>query len=373
MKDLTWKNLPLSVAGLTEYIKTLLEEDFYLKDICVTGEVSDARLSQTGHLYFDLIDTNNSAGIIKCVVWKSLISKLANRPTNQKEFIIWGHLALYLPHGKYQLIVDRAKLVGEGLQSQRFQQLKNRLEAEGLFSQERKKPLPPKPQTIAVITSPQAAAWGDIQRTLKQRHPGLTILLSPCLVQGEEAPASIVTALTRVEKDHRAEVIILSRGGGASDDLSCFNDERVVLSIAHCSIPIITGIGHERDRTLADLVADVAVSTPTAAAQKAVPELSAMIQQERQALLWKRQRLLQATKRDFQRTRQHFQYLKEKLIALHPQKVLERGYAIVRTEEGSIAYETTLLNIGQELLIQLGEGVVKVQVTEITPPPSYPM
>jgi exodeoxyribonuclease VII large subunit len=211
-----------------------------------------------------------------------------------------------------------------------------------------------------VITSPQAAAWGDIQRTLKQRHPGLTILLSPCLVQGEEAPVSIVTALTRVEKDHRAEVIILSRGGGASDDLSCFNDERVVLGIAHCSIPIITGIGHERDRTLADLVADVAVSTPTAAAQKAVPELSAMILQERQALFWKRQRLLQATKRDFQRTHQHFQYLKEKLIALHPQKFLQRGYAIVRTEEFRIAHETTHFSIGQELLIEHSPAQSKI-------------
>ncbi|NJL64017.1 MAG: exodeoxyribonuclease VII large subunit [Methylacidiphilales bacterium] len=228
----------------------------------------------------------------------------------------------------------------------RYKQLKNRLEVEGLFEDERKRNIPLHPQHIAVVTSPTAAAWGDIQRTLRGRYPGLHVLFSPAVVQGEEAPNSIVKAIQRVEKDGRAEVLILSRGGGAVEELACFNDERVVRAVANCKIPVITGIGHQRDESLADLVADVCVHTPTAAAERVIPALTDLynqhlnrvdglfdavrfllgdaedrlqglknrlqrvglnkqVSQEGQKLAWKRQRLLQAISGRLQQSQQH--------------------------------------------------------------------
>ena len=194
-------------------------------------------------------------------------------PAVGEQIIVLGSIRLYPARGEYQLSVWQAIPAGVGLQALRFQQLKNRLTAEGLFDDERKQPLPTHPQTIAVVTSPTAAAWGDIQKTLKSRYPGLQVLFSPATVQGEQAPNSIAKAIQRVEKDGRAEVLILGRGGGAVEELACFNDERVVRAIAECSIPIITGIGHQRDESLADLAADASVHTPTAAAEIVVPSL----------------------------------------------------------------------------------------------------
>jgi exodeoxyribonuclease VII large subunit len=253
---------------------------------------------------------------------------------------------------------------GEGLLALRYRQLRLRLEAEGLFDLERKRSLPTHPQIIAVVTSPAAAAWGDIQKTLKRRYPGLHVLFSPAVVQGEQAPASIVAAIERVEQDNRASVLILARGGGAVEELACFNDERVVRAVANCSIPVITGIGHQRDESLADLVADACVHTPTAAAEQVVPELTELyaqhqqriialnkaleqhletahnqlqklrnrlrrlrldqqIQQQRQLLDWQRQRLVQATTQRFQMADQHCQMLQSKLVALDPESCIK--------------------------------------------------
>jgi exodeoxyribonuclease VII large subunit len=295
---------------------------------------------------------------------------------------------------------------GEGLQALRYRQLRNRLEAEGLFDEARKRSLPYHPRIIGVVTSPQAAAWGDIQRTLRRRYPGLHVLLSPAQVQGELAPGSIVEAIKRVERDGRAQLLILSRGGGSSEDLACFNDERVVRAIADCSIPVLTGIGHQRDESLADLVADACAHTPTAAAELAVPELVTLyaehqqrqralynavnqvledsqnqlqrfkerlqrlplerqLRDEQKAIAQKRQVLLQCTSRYLSQATQHCEFLRQKLATLDPENVLKRGYAVVRKENGTIARSATNLVPGQELQIQLGEGQVKVKVTEI--------
>ena len=167
--------------------------------------------------------------------------------------------------------------LGEGLQALRLQRLKQRLSAEGLFDLERKQALPTHPQTIAVVTSATAAAWGDIQKTLLSRYPGVLVLLSPATFQGETAPNSIERAIERVIIDGRAEVLILARGGGATEDLSCFNSEIVVRAIAECPIPIVIGIGHERDESLADLAADIRATTPTAAAMIVVPDLEDLV------------------------------------------------------------------------------------------------
>lgn len=404
LTDLLIPEAPLSVGGLTDYIQELLEEDEQLRQVWVIGEVSSANQHRSG-VFFTLQDPDTKASI-QCVVWSSQLGKLVQPPLPGEQLIILGSIRLYPQRGQYQLSVWQALPAGEGLQALRFRQLRNRLEAEGLFAPERKRPLPTHPQIIAVVTSPQAAAWGDIQRTLRRRYPGLQVLFSPAQVQGELAPASIAAAIKRVERDGRAQLLILSRGGGASEDLACFNDEQVVRAIADCSIPVVTGIGHQRDESLADLVADAYAHTPTAAAELAVPELATLytehqqrqralheainqvmdasrdrlqhlkerlqrlpiqrqLQNEQKAIAQKRQQLQQATSRRLQQATQHCQFLQQKLATLNPENVLKRGYAVVRLQDGTIARKASNLVPGQELEIQLGEGQLKVKVTEI--------
>ncbi|BAT54241.1 exodeoxyribonuclease VII large subunit [Nostoc sp. NIES-3756] len=391
----------LSVSGLTDYLRLLLEHDEQLRQVWVVGEVSSANNHRSG-LFFTLQDPDGTAAI-KCVAWGGQVAKLAQLPVAGEQLIVLGSIRLYPQRGEYQLTVWQALPAGLGLQALRYQQLKNRLLAEGLFDPQRKRSLPIHPQTIAVVTSPTAAAWGDIQKTLKHRYPGLHVLFSPATVQGEQAPESIVKAIARVERDGRAEVLILSRGGGAVEELACFNDERVVRAVAECSIPVVTGIGHQRDESLVDLVADVCVHTPTAAAETVVPSLAELynqhrqriaalhevllysqtsaenqlqtlrhrlrnlrldkhLQQEAQKLNWQRQQLLQLTLGRSQQAKQHLELLRQKLISLDPKAVLQRGYAVVRQENGAIARTADELAVGDELLIQLGEGEVKVKV-----------
>jgi exodeoxyribonuclease VII large subunit len=394
----------LSVAGLTDYIQELLEQDEQLRQVWVTGEVSSANRHRSG-LFFTIQDPDSKASI-QCVVWTSQLSKLIQLPVSGEQLIVLGSLRVYPQRGQYQLSVWQALPAGEGLQALRYRQLRNRLEAEGLFDEERKRSLPTHPQIIGVVTSPQAAAWGDIQRTLKRRYPGLQVLLSPAQVQGELAPASIVAAIERVERDGRSQLLILSRGGGASEDLACFNDERVVRAIAQCSIPVLTGIGHQRDESLADLVADAYAHTPTAAAELAVPELVTLyaehqqrqravknavtdvldasnhqlqrlqerlgrlplerqLRDEQKAIAKRRQQLMQSTNVRLRQANQHCEFLRQQLATLDPENVLKRGYAVVRRENGTIARTVANLVSGQEVQIQLGEGQVKAKITEI--------
>lgn len=374
----------LSVAGVTSYIQALLEDDSYLRLVWVTGEVSSVSEYRSG-LFFTLCDRDNPV-VIRCVTWNSQREKLVQLPVKGEQLIVLGSIRVYKARGEYQLNVWQALPAGEGLQALRYQQLRSRLDAEGLFDPARKRSLPVHPQTVAVVTSPSAAAWGDIQRTLTQRYPGLRVLLSPALVQGELAAASIARAIERVELDGRADVIILARGGGAVEDLACFNDERVVRAIANCAIPIITGIGHERDESLADLVADKTAHTPTAAAEKAVPDLANLYIQHRQRVrtlieavkqrLYKseaqcqqlkhRLKRLPFTSRSLQRATVQCQMLQEKLAALDPQAVLQRGYAIVKQNDGSLTRSTDGLVPGEELTIKLNRGMLKVKIVDIS-------
>lgn len=394
----------LSVAGLTAYLQALLEQDEQLRQVWLTGEVSSATRYRSG-LFFTLQDPDAQAAI-SCVVWNNQLNRLATVPTAGDQLIILGRIHVHPQRGTYQLIVWQVLPAGEGLRALRYRQLRNRLEAEGLFDPDRKRSLPHHPQTIAVVTSPQAAAWGDIKRTLKRRYPGLRVLFSPALVQGEQAPESIVRAIQRVERDGRAEVLILSRGGGATEDMVCFNDERVVRAIATCKIPVIAGIGHQRDESLADLVADVYAHTPTAAAEQAVPLLAdlfvdhqkrvvslteavseyldsanhhldrlkgrlrglnvdRLIREQVQSIAWRRQRLTQNTHQHMQAAMQHCELLRQKLATLDPNAVLRRGYAVLRQTDGAVARSTADLRVGQELMVQLAQGQVKVTVAEV--------
>ncbi|MBP0027768.1 exodeoxyribonuclease VII large subunit [Roseofilum reptotaenium CS-1145] len=396
----------VSVNEFTRYLQMRLEGDERLQQIWVTGEVSSASQYSSG-LFFTLQDPEVKASL-NCVVWNNALSRLMTQPTAGAKIVVLGTLRIYPPRGQYQLMVYQVLPGGEGLQALRYRQLRDRLAAEGYFDPDRKQPIPSHPNIVAVITSRQAAAWGDIQRTLKRRYPGLHVLFCPALVQGEQSPSSIVRAIQQVESDGRAEVIILARGGGATEDLAAFNDERVVKAIAECPIPIISGIGHQRDESLADLAADLYVHTPTAAANRAVPELSTLlnehedrclalidvahtyfnqhqhqlnllrnrlyrlqldrqITQEEQTLDWKRRQLIQLSLQALQQQTQKCDYLRQKLSTLDPHNVLKRGYALVRSENGEIVRSVSSLKSDQELSIGLGQGQVKVKIVEILP------
>ncbi len=256
---------------------------------------------------------------LPAVVWKTQIPELETKPQVGMEILVFGKIAVYAPHGKYQFQAQQVLPLGESLQALKLQRLKQRLLSEGLFDLERKQALPTHPQTIAVVTSSTAAAWGDIQKTLLSRYPGVLVLLSPATVQGETAPNSIERAIERVIIDGRAEVLILARGGGATEDLSCFNSEILVRAIAECPIPIVTGIGHERDESLADLAADVRATTPTAAATIVVPDLEDLVDEHLDRI-----DLLRATMQSVLVDRQHqLSQLRVRCERIKPDRQLE--------------------------------------------------
>ncbi|MEA5419433.1 exodeoxyribonuclease VII large subunit [Spirulina sp. CCNP1310] len=375
-------NNALSVAGLTDYLKSTLEEDPNLRHIWVVGEVTAAKQHPVG-LFLTLGDPDAEAQI-QGVVWNGVRSRLKHQPRPGERVAVLGSLSLYSKRGEYRLQIVQILPQGEGFQALRLQQLRSRLAAEGLFDPLQKRPLPPHPQTIAVITAPTAAAWGDIQRTISSRNPGITLLFAPATVQGEQAPPSIAAAFAQVERDGRAEVVILARGGGATEDLACFNDERVVRAIAECTRPVVTGIGHERDQTLADLVADVSVHTPTAAAEWVVPLASQQWREHQQRgdrlhrafthrLNQEQNRLTQLKTRlgrlphqahSLQQARIRHQILREKLAALDPHGVLQRGYAIAQYPQGGLPLVADLRG-GETLILHLADGQVEVRVMAI--------
>jgi exodeoxyribonuclease VII large subunit len=376
--------------------------------VWVVGEVSSANPHAKG-LFFTLTDPDTGAAI-NAVAWRSQQARLTTLPTVGEQVIALGTVKVYPQRSSYQLTVWQVLPSGDGLKALRYRQLRQRLSAEGLFDPEFKRSLPALPQTIAVVSSPQAAAWGDIQRSLRHHHPGLHVLFSPATVQGDSAPASIATAIDRVAADGRAEVLILARGGGASEDLECFDDERVVRAVANCPIPVVTGIGHQRDESLADLAADLCAHTPTAAAIAAVPALADLVEAHRQRAVDLKtlvtehlldaqsdvqrlgQRLLRV--RLDQRVQQQLIYLKQlkrrlvqgaqvelrqasdrtaalrsHLITLNPDTVVRRGYALVRDEADQLVTQAKTVSPGQTLQVQLAEGHLTVAVTEVHPPP----
>ncbi len=319
----------LSVAGLTSYLQDLLEGDRNLQAVWLTGEVSNVSHHPSG-CFFTLCDTDKSAAI-RCVVWNSQRQKLVQMPAKGEQLLVLGSIRVYKNRGEYQLTVVQLLPAGEGLQALRLQQLRSRLDAAGFFDPARKRPIPAHPQIVAVVTSDTGAAWGDIQRTLAQRYPGLRVLLSPTGVQGELAAAAIARAIARVELDGRADTIVLARGGGSAEDLACFNDERVVRAIANCAIPIITGIGHERDESLANLVAGKRARTPAEAAAQAVPILADIYFEHKQPTV----NLANAVRARFQTEEEHLQLLQNRIEAI-----------IDRVESGDLPLEEVFEEFG---------------------------
>jgi len=264
------ENRVLSVKEITLKIKLKLESEEF-SNISVSGEVSNCSMSQSGHLFFNLKETNkenNDTYLLKAVIWKSSFKYLKNQIKDGDKVICKGRINLYVQGGEYRLIVDSIELSGEGEFWKRFLQLKEKLEKEGLFESIRKKPIPKYPQKIGIITSENAAALQDIFNTIKSRAANIDIYLFPVLVQGETAADMIKNAIKLANEKYTGilDLIILARGGGSIEDLWPFNEEVVARAIAESKIPIISGIGHETDFTIADLVADYRAPTPTGAA-----------------------------------------------------------------------------------------------------------
>jgi exodeoxyribonuclease VII large subunit len=260
------KAFPLSVSALVRGADVLLQEQFGW--IWVEGEVSNLRAPGSGHLYFVLKDDGAQ---LPAVMFRAQASRLRFRLEEGKRLLMRGRLGIFADQGKFQLYVDLAEPVGLGAQALALEQLKTKLAAEGLFDSARKRPLPRLPRRIGVVTSPTGAAVRDILRAIERRFPR-PVLVSPTRVQGEGAAQEIARAIARLCRAEQVDVVIVGRGGGSSEDLSAFNEEAVVRAIARCAAPVISAVGHEIDVTLADLAADVRASTPTAAAELAVPE-----------------------------------------------------------------------------------------------------
>ena len=259
-----------SVLDITRYIKGKLEGDFALRNIRVSGEVSNCKEDKNGHLYFTIKD---SAAIMNCAMWASKRrSGLEFKMETGQHIVVTGNVGVYERWGDYRLYADRIEQEGMGKLFEELEKLKQKLKAEGLFDEAHKKPIPKYPKKIGIITSRTGAVIEDIKRTAREANAYVQLILYPAIVQGKEAVAALIRGIERFEEEG-VDTIIIGRGGGSIEDLWCFNDEGLARKVYNCSIPIISAVGHQTDRTLVDEVSDLSVATPTAAAMSAVPKL----------------------------------------------------------------------------------------------------
>jgi exodeoxyribonuclease VII large subunit len=386
----------LSVSDLTSYLRNLLLDDELLQDVRVFGEVSNLSQPASGHLYFTLKD---ASAALRCVMWRSTVQKQKWLPKDGVAIEAHGSIDIYEAGGQYQLYVDRIQPAGEGALYQEFLRLKSRLEAEGLFDAERKKPLPQLSRRIGVVTSPSGAAFQDILNTLQRRYPLVEVILAPTLVQGMEAPTGIVAAINSLVRVASPDVIIIARGGGSIEDLWAFNDERVARTIADCPIPVVTGVGHETDFTIADFCADLRAPTPTAAAEVVTPNkadlftnlvdltmrstqgLQLMIKSKGYELSHINDQLLRLSPlsrlrgdlqhvdellhrlelgwtHQIQFSRTHIRGLNDRLGAANPTSILNRGYAIVQRLDGEVVRTIQQTRPGEEIDITVSNGQI---------------
>jgi exodeoxyribonuclease VII large subunit len=365
------------VAELTARISGLLSAQF--ANLWVEGEVSNFRPAQSGHLYFTLKDAKAQ---VKCVCFRSQAMRLKFRPEDGLKVIVRGSISVYEPRGEYQIYVEHLEPSGVGGLQLAFEQLKQRLEAEGLFDPGRKKPLPLLPSRIGVVTSPSGAAVRDIIRILRRRFPNLHLIVYPVRVQGEGAAEEIAAALKYFSRKQSVDVILLGRGGGSIEDLWAFNEEVVARAMAACTIPIVSGVGHETDFTIADFVADVRASTPSAAAeivvksrqefQRHLLELEHKISQRmRYVLLEYRHRLKDLTTHIgfrrledlLRRHRQQADELTARLGAALQGRIerLRHRYTIAATRISSFDLRAQIRTLGLRLLQRSAELGVRVE------------
>lgn len=390
----------LSVSQINFYIKSIIENDGSLQFVLVTGEISNLTVHQrSGHIYLSLKDSNS---VISAVMFAGNARRLRFRLENGMKVICRGRISVYEPSGRYQLYIEDMQPDGVGALTLAFEQLKKSLAQKGLFDNAHKKPLPKFPKTIGVITSPTGAAVQDITNIIRRRFPSADIVLAPVLVQGESAPEQLVRAVNKFSASKIADVIIIGRGGGSAEDLWAFNDEQLAYAVYNCETPIISGVGHETDFTICDFVADVRASTPSAAAELAVPDrqelmsyyfkqkqyISAMLDRKiktAQLRLENQQRRMSASSPKLKAEQLEKQlsaksekltrfmniYIsdkenkliaaKGKLDGLNPLNVLNRGYAIAEKDE-KIITSSKQLKDGDDFTVILSDGKINAKV-----------
>jgi len=392
----------ISVGDLNRAIAASLEDQF--DTVWVSGEISNFKAYDSGHWYFSLKDEE---GQIRCVMFRGRNSQVGFMPQSGDLVEVSANLGMYVPRGDIQLTIQTLRRAGMGGLYEAFLKLKAKLAKEGLFDEERKREIPTHPRSIGIITSPQAAALKDVLSTLARRAPHIPIVIYPTLVQGPDAPAGIISALKAAEKENSVDVILLVRGGGSIEDLWAFNDEKLAYAISQSPIPVVSGVGHETDFTIADFVADLRAPTPTGAAELAAPRKDQLLQELdaiMQALL---QRINQRVEREAQtldqlalrlshalpnpdrmreqitnwqlrlnqawsvrmdswkRNQSHYQ---SQLEMLNPQRTLERGYAVILNKENDQLHavrkpsELTTQNTYQ---VRLAEGQVEVKLSDV--------
>ena len=394
----------LTVSDVNRYIKALIGADEVLSAVTIRGEISNFKAHSSGHLYFTLKDEGAE---IAAVMFRADASRLNLRPADGMRVVVYGNVDVYERSGRYQVYVRTMLADGIGALSLAYERLKKKLEAEGLFAPERKKPLPLFPTCVGVITAPTGAAIQDILNITGRRFPQAKILLYPSLVQGAEAPASLCAGLAYFNADRSCDVIILGRGGGSAEDLWAFNDEALVRAVAASEIPVISAVGHETDFTLCDFVADRRAPTPSAAAEIAVPDREALKRQltdaerhmtrraeqlvgaRRNQLLQRSQALaLRSPEAKLERMRQHLAHgsetadrairrllekrmselrtAVERMNALNPLAVLQRGYGAIRGEDGKIVSSVEQISKGDSVELILADGSAKAQIESVS-------
>ncbi|MBQ7821643.1 MAG: exodeoxyribonuclease VII large subunit [Clostridia bacterium] len=395
----------LSVTQLNEYVKIILDRDSLLASVYITGEISNFVNHRTGHFYFTLKD---EGGVVKAVMFKSSNSKLKFLPENGMKVIVHGRVSGFVRGGDYQLYADDMEPDGIGSLYIRYEQLKKKLESEGLFDRSRKRPLPKIPTRVGIITSPTGAAVRDMINVTGRRFPFAKIILYPSLVQGDGAPEQLIRALNYFNETNSADVVIIGRGGGSIEDLWAFNDETLARTVAASRIPVISAVGHETDFTICDFASDVRAPTPSAAAELAVPdtaelkrkfanvvsrmelsltkklELSKrrldaaaksraltspryMIDDKRMLVLTASERMDNAFSMLYEKKRQQFALQTARLQALNPMSVISRGYSAVFLGDGTLVKSVKQVKEGDAFAFRTGDGEVDGIVTSVKP------
>ncbi len=390
-----------TVGQINRYIKNLLENDFILNSLLVQGEISNFKAHSSGHWYFTLKDTQ---GAISCVIFRQDAMQIPFLPENGMKVILYGHVSLYEKTGQYQLYGEFLEPIGMGALQIAFEQMKEKLAAEGLFDTDFKREIPDHVGCIAVITSPTGAAVRDIIQIAKRRDPRVKIAVFPTLVQGENAAADIVKSLKLANDWGKADVIILGRGGGSMEDLWAFNEEIVARAIFASELPVISAVGHETDFTIADFVSDLRAPTPSAAAELAteplesikadLSELTDRLDRDMQAVLTISKRRLDflkerpVLKRPLERIQRTQMYLEEKerlllretlrklekdkqklaaaeagLQAVSPFSIMQRGYAMLMDTKGKPVTTAEAAAVGQALQVRMKDGILQAEVT----------
>ena len=392
----------LSITQLTEYIRGRLDDDPFLGQVAVRGEISNYKVYPSGHHYFTLKD---EGAALKCVMFKSSAVRLRFRPDNGMKVIAMGKVTVYPRDGAYQLYCTAMAMDGVGDLYAAFEQLKKKLAAQGLFDPAHKKPLPKCPGTIGIVTSSAGAAVHDMLRILRKRYPLTKVRLLPVRVQGAEAPGEIAAATRYANHYKLADLLIVGRGGGSIEDLWAFNDELVAHAIYESEIPVISAVGHEPDVTISDYVADLRAATPSNAAELAVPDQDALrqnldamssamasalsrqlkaarqhlnvlsqspalrsptgyIEQREKSLELLKNRLAAAQNQSITRKNQRYIAAVSKLDAMSPLKVLTRGYSMAQTEAGEVLRSVRQVELGERISVLLSDGKLSATVMD---------